>query len=236
MRTLTPRGKPDLKVRAIELRRQGNTYSEILKVIPVAKSTLSLWFHDVGLAEHQKQRITEKRIEGQKKGAAARRTQRIRKQEEIWSVAEREVGNISERDLWLIGVTLYWAEGSKEKDWRPGSKFIFSNSDPRMIRVVVAWLYKFASISSDEIGFELYLHESKRDDASIVMDFWSKETGFSVSRFNRVYFKRDKIGTKRKNIGLLYNGLIRVTIPNSSSLVRRMEGWARGISNNCRVV
>lgn len=236
MSLLALRGKPELKVRAIELRRQGNTYSEILKVIPVAKSTLSLWFHDVGLAEHQKQRITEKRIEGQKNAAVSRRNKRIKTQNHIWSTAEDEIGKLSRRDLWLIGITMYWAEGSKEKDWRPGSKFIFSNSDPRMIRAMVAWLREFAAISSDDLGFEIYLHEHKRMCLGSVIKFWSRETGFPVSSFNKVYFKKNKIATKRRNIGSLYNGLIRVTIPSSSSLVRRLEGWARGISNNCRVV
>jgi hypothetical protein len=160
MSLLSLRGKPELKIRAIELRRQGNTYSEILRVIPVAKSTLSLWFHDVGLAEHQKQRITEKRVEGQKRASVARRTQRIRKQEEIWSVAEREIGNISKRDLWLIGIALYWAEGTKEKEWRPGSMLAFSNSDPRMIRVFLAWLREFGDISLGQIKFEIYVHET----------------------------------------------------------------------------
>ncbi len=37
------------KEKAIALRKQGKTYSEILAKIPVAKSTLSLWLHDVGL-------------------------------------------------------------------------------------------------------------------------------------------------------------------------------------------
>ena len=77
------KGKYELKARAIKLRKQGNTYSEILRIIPVAKSTISLWFHEVNLAEYQKQRITEKRIEGQKRGAMARRTQRIKLQSDI---------------------------------------------------------------------------------------------------------------------------------------------------------
>jgi transposase len=65
------------KETAIELRRQGYSYSEILKKIPVAKSTLSLWLRSVGLAERQKQRLTEKKRKGQLKGAQMKRRQRI---------------------------------------------------------------------------------------------------------------------------------------------------------------
>jgi transposase len=53
---------------AIELRRQGYSYSEILKRVPVAKSTLSLWLRSLGLAKQQKQRLTEKRLAALKRG------------------------------------------------------------------------------------------------------------------------------------------------------------------------
>lgn len=52
--------KSKLKEKAVALRKEGKVYSEILKEVPVAKSTLSLWLRDVGLAKAQKQRITQK--------------------------------------------------------------------------------------------------------------------------------------------------------------------------------
>ena len=225
-----------LKEQAIALRRLGKTYSEILREVPVAKSTLSLWFLDVGLAEHQKQRITEKRIAGQKKGAEARRTQRINLQEKIWSEAEKEVGQLSRRELWLIGTALYWAEGSKEKEWSTGGGIIFSNSDPKMIRVFLRWLKEFSGIPSEKISFEIYVHETKKSEIEHVRIFWANQTGWDISFFQKVYFKRNKINTKRKNVGLLYNGVLRVKMGGSSTLVRKLEGWSRGIDRHCRIV
>ena len=228
--------KNELKIKAVELRRQGCTYSEILKVVPVAKSTLSLWFHEVLLAEHQIQRITQKRIDGQKRGAEARRKQRIELQERIWSESEKEVGRLSDRELWLIGIALYWAEGSKEKDWNPGNGIVFSNSDPKMIKVFLVWINNFMDTAPEKIGFEIYIHESKKDPLDSVVDFWSRETGFPKLSFGRIYFKKNKINTKRRNVGFLYNGVLRVKIRESSALLRRVEGWTRGIIHNCRIV
>lgn len=224
--------KTDEKVRAITLRRLGLTYSEILRTVHVAKSTLTLWFHDVGLAEHQKQRITEKRIQGQKNAAASRRNQRVKTQNEIWSMAEKEIGRLTRRELWLIGVSLYWAEGSKEKAWRPGSGVIFSNSDPKMVRVFLAWAKEFSGISVEKLRFEIYIHESHRNSAARVKDFWAKEIGLDIYHFQKICFKKNKLGSKRKNVGLLYNGLLRVRIGGSSTLVRKLEGWARGIDKH----
>ena len=54
--------KPEEKWKAVELRRKGLSYREILQHVPVAKSTLSLWLRTVGLSRPQTQRLTEKRL------------------------------------------------------------------------------------------------------------------------------------------------------------------------------
>jgi len=65
------------KERAIKLREKGFSYSEILKWIPVSKSTLSLWLKRVGLSKIQKQRLTEKKLAAALRGARAKREQKI---------------------------------------------------------------------------------------------------------------------------------------------------------------
>ncbi len=228
--------KHHLHTKAILLRRQGMTYSEIRAIIPVAKSTLSLWFHDVGLAEYQKQRITEKRIAGQKNAVQSRRVQRASLQKSLWLNSGAEIGQLSKRELWLIGVALYWGEGTKEKTWRTGTQCVFSNSDPRMIQVYLAWLRVCVEVLKDDIFFEIYVHKNKLSNVENIKIFWSNTTGFPVSFFQRVYLKKNKINSKRKNTDFLYNGLLRVKIRKSSTLVRKIEGWTRGIVIHCRVV
>ena len=66
-----------LKLEAIELRKAGLTYSEILSKIPVAKSTLSDWLYSVGLSKKQKQRITEKRLAASLKGGNGKKDSTI---------------------------------------------------------------------------------------------------------------------------------------------------------------
>lgn len=51
-----------IKEKAVSLRKQGKTYAEILKEIPVAKSTLSEWFRDVKLSKPQVQRLTLRKL------------------------------------------------------------------------------------------------------------------------------------------------------------------------------
>jgi transposase len=58
--------RKSLKRIAIQLRREGYSYSEILKKVPVAKSTLSLWLRSVNLTNSQKQKLTLKKLKSAK--------------------------------------------------------------------------------------------------------------------------------------------------------------------------
>ena len=228
--------KTDLKNKAITLRKEGNTYSEIMKVIPVAKSTLSEWLRSVGMVKEVKQVFTEKRRLASLRGGQAKRKQRIDKFNLITGIAEKEIGKISNRELWLLGIALYWAEGSKEKEGRPGSGVIFVNSDYEMIILFLRWLTEIIGLKDDEIRCELYIHDSYRNEVSRFQKYWSEKTGLPLNHFDTVYYKRNKINTNRKNVGDLYNGQLRVKVCRSSTLNRRIAGWVRGINKYWGVV
>lgn len=228
--------KIEEKKKAIELRRQGLSYREILKQIPVAKSSLSLWLKSVDLAKSQKQRLTKKKLAGMKRGWEAQHNKRVKITQEIKEKASAEIGNLTKRDLWLIGVALYWAEGSKEKDYRPGCTVQLGNSDPFMIKVFLKWLCEILKTPKDEILFEIYIHENHKNNLKRVINYWSDCTGFDKNKFSHIYFKKNKIATNRKNVQNNYFGLLRIKVRNGSKLNRKIQGWIEGINNNCGVV
>lgn len=219
----------DLKEKAISLRKQGLSYSEILKHVPVAKSTLSLWLRSVGLSKKQEQRLTEKKLAAALRGAAKKREIRIEKTNTILEKAAKDIDEISKKELFLMGVALYWAEGSKEKSHYPGSGVQFSNSDANMVRLFLKWLSEICSVPKEKISFDIYIHESNKNRTDKVIDYWSKSTGFDRKYFQHIYFKRNKIRTKRKNIGESYYGLVRVRVKTSSDLNRKIAGWINGV-------
>jgi hypothetical protein len=218
--------KVEEKEKAIKLRKEGFSYSEILKEIPIARSTLSLWLRSVGLAKAQFQRTTQKRIAGGLRGAATRKRSRISITEEIKSKARKEVVEISQRDLWLIGISLYWAEGTKEKSYKPGTGITFNNSDPKMILLFLKWLREVFKINDSFISLELYIHETA--DHKKALKYWTHTLQVPTKKF-KVYFKKNKIKTIRRNTGSDYHGLIRVRASRSSSLHRQIDGWIEGI-------
>jgi len=225
--------KIEEKNKAIELRKQGLSYREILEQIPVAKSSLSLWLRSVGLSREQKQRLTAKKLASALRGAKRKKEIRIAITNEIKAKARKEVGRLTKRELWLIGIALYWGEGNKEKEYHPGSATQFSNSDPYMIKLFLRWLFKIIKIPEEKIKFQIYIHENHKDNINRVINYWSSHTGFSRDNFQHVYFKKNKIKTNRKNTGDNYYGLLRIGIKDSSSLNRKIAGWTEGICKNC---
>ncbi|MDP3015100.1 MAG: hypothetical protein Q8N28_01670 [bacterium] len=228
--------KATAKEKAINLRKLGFSYSEILKQIPVAKSTLSLWLRSVGLSKKQKQRLTEKKLASMQRGAIAKRNKRIEIVRLIKNKAISEIKNISNRELWLIGVSLYWAEGSKSKPHNISQGVTFSNSDPMMIKVFMEWLRKILKIPENDIKYEIYIHENSKNKVVDSIQYWSKITKASQNKFKYVYFKRNKVNTKRKNTNENYYGLVRILVNKSTNLNRKISGWIEGILGNCGVV
>lgn len=217
------------KQKAIKLRKKGLSYNEILKLVPVAKSTLSVWLREIGMAKRQKQRLTEKRRAAQFKAQQAWRDKRIKLTEEIKSKAREEINKISKRELWLIGTALYWAEGSKQKEWNVSQGVRFSNSDPMMIKLFLFWLKEICDISDKDIRFEIYLHKNSKNDCEKIKKYWSKITKFPLFKFQGIIWKKHKIKTIRKNIKEGYYGLLRIVVLKSTNFNRKILGWIEGI-------
>ncbi len=220
--------KIELRNRAIALRKSGKTYSQILKNIPVAKSTLSIWLKDVGLAKSQKQRITKARLEAGIRGGLAKKNGRIALTQKIYEESAREIGKLSRRELWLIGIALYWAEGSKEKYYRPGIGVAFTNMDPIMIKFFLRWL-ELIGINKANLSFQIFIHDSQIINKSRIVSYWSSIMGINKSRLTSVYIKKGNINTKRKNVGKEYNGTIKIIVKQSSILLRKIQGWTNGV-------
>ncbi len=217
---------PDLKSRAITLRKQGLTYSEIMAQIPVAKSTLSDWLHSVGLAKLQKQILTEKKKLGQQRAAAAKRTQRIEKESAIRVGAKSEVAHLIKDPLWLLGVVLYWSEGSKQKAWTTSMGVRFMNMDLEAHRLFIKWSKKYLNTSPEYFRFEIYIHEKANIEKA--KSYWSKNLSIPTEEI-RIYYKKHNLNPNRKNIHQDYYGVLRTSISKSTDLNRKIAGWTEGV-------
>jgi hypothetical protein len=226
--------KRNEKEKAIELRKAGLSYREIMEQLPIAKSTLSEWLRSVGLSKRQKQRLTEKKLAAAKRGGQAKHQQRLDRTAAIIEKAKSEIGPLSDREIWLIGITLYWAEGSKEKDYKPGSGMQFTNMDPAMICCFLRWLKNICGIKKEDLIFEIYVHKTHRSRLVEIINFWSQRIGVPSASFSHIYFKKASIKTKRRNIGKSYFGVIKLRVRSSTTLHRKIAGWTQGMIESFR--
>lgn len=219
--------KPDLRARAVELRLQGRSYREISALVPVAKSTLSLWLRDVPLTDAHRASLAHRSEAGVRSRAEAIRAARVRRTQVIEGRAAAEIGALTDRELFLVGVTAYWCEGSKAKPWHPSRQVTFINSDRSLILVFLRWLELLGYDRTDH-EYRLSIHESADVEAATTV--WSAAIGVPADAFRRPSLKRHVPTTVRQNVGEEYIGCLIVRVRRSTDLNRRIAGWWRGIA------
>lgn len=218
------------KTVVIELRKRGLSYSEIKKSVPVPKSTLSHWLKNLNLTKAQIKRLKKKRLSGARAGSAKKSLHTLQAIEEIKVSSSKDIKKISNRELWLMGVMLYWRERflrENESDLRKGVRF--TSSDPYVIKFFLKWLRDIGRIKDNEIGFDIFAGEDKRDKVKDLIDYWSEITDFPKEDFSRIYYQTVKKRRRKKVVRKAHFGLLRVRVKASSMLARQIAGWIKGI-------
>ncbi|MGW4725845.1 helix-turn-helix domain-containing protein [Streptomyces sp. NPDC004291] len=222
--TKRPNAKDDLRARARELRLEGWTYDRIQAELGCSKSSISLWVRD--LPKPERKRTREEASAIARRGWEATLRRREEEREVTKRTAAEEVGALSERELFLLGVGLYWAEGSKDKPYDRRERVVFVNSDPGMIRVFSAWL-DLLGIERERRRYCVMIHETA--DAAGAERYWGDLVGAAPSAFNKTTIKRHNPRTNRKNVDAGYHGCLVIQILGSVDLYRRIEGAWCGI-------
>ncbi|SMQ16839.1 Putative ATPase subunit of terminase (gpP-like) [Streptomyces sp. Ag82_O1-12] len=222
--TKRPRAKDDLRERARELRLQGWTYDQIEVELGCSRSSVSLWVRD--LPKPEPRYTPEEQRALMQAGLARLRATQDEERRRTRENARQEAGTLTDRELFLTGVALYWAEGSKSKSYDRRERAIFVNSDPGVIRVYLAWL-DLLGVSRERLRFRVLIHESADVDAA--HRHWAGIAGVEASTFAKPTLKKHNPKTVRKNTGDDYHGCLVVTVARSAELYNRIEGWWSGI-------
>ncbi|SDL04850.1 hypothetical protein [Streptomyces indicus] len=227
--TKRPNAKDDLRAKARELRLQGMTYDQIQVELGVSKGSISLWVRD--LPKPERRRPSEQaRLAGRKRWEheSAVRDQQRRKVKED---ARKAVGQLSARELFLVGVGLYWAEGTKDKPYDRREVVAFVNSDPNMIAVYMAWL-ELLGVDRERLRFTVMIHENA--DVAGAEQYWADLVDADRSAFTKTILKRHNPRTVRKNTGDSYRGCLVIKVLKGADLYRRIEGSWYGIVLSAR--
>ena len=217
---------PSVRETAISLRIKGFSYSYISDKIGVSKSTLSDW---LSVVPYQPNTQTIARVGKAIAMANAHKT--LQKKESIETLrkeAEKEIGNVSKRDLFMFGLGLYLGEGAKTHDITR-----VTNSDSDVICIAIAWFYSLG-ITRKQLRITLHLYPDSDTEKSL--HFWSRTTTIPRSQFGKVQVDTRK-NKKSSNSGKLPYGTAHLSVRSLGkkefgvALARKIKGWTDTVAN-----
>jgi len=214
-----------IKNKVFDLRNKGYSYNLIAGKLGISKSTLSCWLKDVPFSPNS---LVLKRIKnGPYISGQKSHKKRVDKILEIRKLAKKELGIISKRDLWMIGIGLYIGEGSKTYE-----TIRIINSDPQVITLAIKWFRNICNLEIKNITIAIHLYPD--NDVKKCLKFWSKTTGLPTKQFRKTQIDRrlDKSNKKKRklpygtaHLNIISNG----NIKHGVNLHRKITGWIEGV-------
>lgn len=209
---------PELRLKAVELREQGHSLSEISALLSISKSTASIWLRNIRLSEKASASIQKKRMDGRLRANDIHRARTDQRILNARTYAEKvlEGVELNPDTSRLLCSLLYWCEGAKI---RRSNTFSFTNSDPLLI---ASFMRLFRSgFAIDERKLRLNLHVHEYHDVQEQLRFWSRIATIPLSQCHRPYQKPHT--AKRTREG--YQGCVSIRY-HDTNLARHLESIA----------
>ncbi len=94
-----------------------------------------------------------------------------------------KINTFSDRELYLAGIFLYWAEGTKASK----NTVHMTNTDPAMLQFFIRWLAAQGK-GKDSIVARLHLYADM--DVRAETTYWAESLDLPVSSFRKPLYKR----------------------------------------------
>lgn len=198
------------KIKAIELRRLGNTYSDINRKLDtsISKSTFANWFKDVNLTKGEQQKLQEnikqKLVKARDKSTSVRRQRRKLYFQSLVSknnLLLKDVDKVTQKIMLSI---LYLGEGAKSKT---SQNFSLGSSNPNIIKFYIKLLYSCFTIDGSK--FRLRIQCRGDQDIKYIESFWLETTEIPKKQMYPTYIDKRTLGVKTKKPN--YKGVCVVT-------------------------
>lgn len=197
----------DKQKKAILLRKEGKSLSEIAHILHVAKSSASLWVRNVTLSKRAQGRIQNKVVVGQKKAVRVMVQRRMKYRLGLEQIIRTSLSTMQLDPFIkkLFCSIFYWTEGTKN----PQTRVSFTNSDPMMVKTYLLLLR--TAFGLDETKFRALVHIHSYHNDNEIKEYWSSITHIPLSQFHKSFHKQSDHKRKKKD----YKGTICVTYYNS---------------------
>lgn len=217
-----------LKNKALLLRKNGKSYNDIRKVLDIkSKGTLSHWFKNIKLSKKSIKLLEKNNKLAHKRGLfIANKNRKIRIESEntkAYIEGQNLIQQITKKEILLIGVILYWGEGTKSE--KVPVSLSFSNSDPFMISVYMRFIREILKIPEEKIRAGIHIYPSISVEEA--RKFWSKITKLPEDRFY-IITQISKSSQNKRPFNKLPYGTIAIKINNRKQFYK-VKGMIKGI-------
>ena len=219
------------RLKALKLRKVGHSYNYISLTLQIPKSTLSDWLAGIPYTPNTE---TIKRI-GKARAASGAAKSKIRTASIFLATEEarHELGKVTNRDLFMLGLGLYIGEGSKTAEI---TRFV--NSDPSVVNLMIRWFTKALKLPKENLRIRIHLYPDCNESRSL--HYWSKVTTIPISQFQKSSFDR-RADKKAANSGKLLHGTAHLSLNSLGKkqfgvfLFRKIAAWSELVLGITRV-
>jgi hypothetical protein len=215
------------RLKARSMRQQGESVKIIAKSLGVAKSTVSLWVRDIILSVDQMENLKHRIIKGGElgrlKGCLKQKEGRLIRINEGIKKGQATFKSLTSRELFIAGISLYWAEGTKKK-----RTVAFCNSDPKLVKFMLAWLKISFNIQPDQLKCFVGINQIHKLREKIVTKYWSDCTHIPLSNFTKTSFKKTLSKKVYENYDSHY-GTLTIILRRPAQLHYDILGYIEGL-------
>ena len=209
---------------------RGWSYAIIGEKLRIGKGTLSDWLRDVPYSPNA---TVRKRIkEGPAKSAMLRNQSKRASIASARSTALKTIGQLSKRDLLLLGLGLYIGEGTKSCECVQ-----FVNADPNVICLIMRWFREVCGVPLAHFAIAVHIYPDTDEQAAL--QFWSNITKIPLGQFRKT--QRDaRLNKSHKLKNKLPHGTALITVKSCGKielgvgLHRKIMGWIAAAQNDMR--
>ncbi len=220
---------------ALKLRLKGASYNEITSLLGIPKSTLSTWFAHLQLSPKAQEKLKLKAYLPAR-DALIRHNKRqtkdaILRAKTIRSLSSKQIKPLTHEVLFILGISLYWAEGYKLSAKRQGRELTshpisLTNSDPQLIKIFIRFLKEICHVDESKMKAELRIYEHLNEKQ--LLHYWQDVTGIPLANFHKTYYGISKSSQGKRPFNRLPYGTICIRVYNTR-LFHTIMGWIEGL-------
>ncbi len=214
---------------AQKLRTTGISIKDIARIVKVSQSTVSYWCRDIVLSPMQIKHLQEKSLTAGVRAlmlaSEQKRKSRIHETKRLNLLGSHDIKSMNKRDLFMLGLGLYWGEGYQEKTEGIG----FTNSNPHIICIIIRWFKEIYGIKNADLTLRVSINAVHKARNEKLLSYWSQITSIPYHQFTKTSFIESKSKKIYENHNEYY-GTLRVKIRCGTNLKRRIIGSLQRLS------